>query len=360
MLSEVEKRIRECYDAFLETVTEEDRDLWEIALLERCHAPLEDWEQSVPACFEDLASKLPRLAKRKEELRSGGDGAAAQAKLEEAYGWKFPYGFRDSARWLPLRAIVLLLEYCLLVEAQEDKPGACRGRPLFEKLPDREALKRIVENGAETPRKKKALALQLQGLCYRWSLRGEEEDWLLDLMKELLESAFLGGCGQAGWHLYELLWEHDRFGDWEPLDLLRKAAKKGSADAQLEIGRQFFVKVMGWDKELSVLGYCGEDISGEEALHWLEEALPDQIEAAVYLARLLLEGKGVPADEERAVRVLTAAAEGHYEGKAAFFYRSKCLRMLANCYAEGRGVPKDRRKALLYRKALVSECALSD
>ena len=92
----------------------------------------------------------------------------------------------------------------------------------------------------------------------------------------------------------------------------------------------------------------------------MEEALPDQIEAAVYLARLLLEGKGVPADEERAVRVLTAAAEGHYEGKAAFFYRSKCLRMLANCYAEGRGVPKERRMALLYRKALVSECALSD
>ncbi len=32
MLSEMEQRIRECYDAFLEAVTE-DRDLWEIALL---------------------------------------------------------------------------------------------------------------------------------------------------------------------------------------------------------------------------------------------------------------------------------------------------------------------------------------
>ena len=40
MMSEMEKRIRECYDAFLETVTEEDRDLWEIALLEHDSAPL--------------------------------------------------------------------------------------------------------------------------------------------------------------------------------------------------------------------------------------------------------------------------------------------------------------------------------
>ena len=359
MMSKMEERIWECYDAFLDAVTE-DRDLWEIALLEYYRYPLEGWEQSAPACFGYLTLKIPRLTKRKEELCSDGGCADVQAKLEKAYGWNSPYACVDSARWLPLRAIVPLLEYCLLVGTQEDKSGGRRGKPLFENVPDREALKRVAKNGAETPKKKKALALQLQGLRYRLSLCGEEEDWLLDLMKELLESAFLDGCGQAGWHLYELLWVQDRFGNWEPLDLLRKAAKKGSADAQLEIGRQFFVKVMGWDKELSVLGYCGEDISGEEALHWLEEALPDQIEAAVYLARLLLEGKGVPADEERAVRVLTAAAEGHYEGKAAFFYRSKCLRMLANCYAEGRGVPKDRRKALLYRKALVSEWALSD
>jgi len=359
MMSKMEERIWECYDAFLDAVTE-DRDLWEIALLEYYRYPLEDWEQSAPACFGYLTLKIPRLTKRKEELRSGGDCAAVQAKLEKAYGWNSPYACVASARWLPLRAIVPLLEYCLLVGTQEDKPGGRRGKPLFENVPDREALKRIAKNGAETPKKKKDLALQLQSLRYCLSLCGEEEDWLLDLMKELLESAFLDGCGQAGWHLYELLWVQDRFGDWEPLDLLRKAAQKGSADAQLEIGRQFFVKIMGWDQELSVLGYCGEDISGEEAICWLEKALPYQIEAAVFLAWLLLEGKGVPADEERAVRVLTAAAEGHYEGKAAFFYRSKCFQMLAQCYAEGRGVPKDRRKALLYRKALVTECALSD
>ena len=43
MLSNMEQRIRECYDAFLEAVTE-DRDLWEIALLEYYRWPLEYWQ----------------------------------------------------------------------------------------------------------------------------------------------------------------------------------------------------------------------------------------------------------------------------------------------------------------------------
>jgi len=40
MLSELETRIRECYGAFLNAVTE-DRDFWEIVLLEYYRWPLE-------------------------------------------------------------------------------------------------------------------------------------------------------------------------------------------------------------------------------------------------------------------------------------------------------------------------------
>ncbi|MDY4180056.1 hypothetical protein [Pseudoflavonifractor sp. HCP28S3_F10] len=40
MLSKLETRIRECYGAFLNAVTE-DRDFWEIALLEYYRWPLE-------------------------------------------------------------------------------------------------------------------------------------------------------------------------------------------------------------------------------------------------------------------------------------------------------------------------------
>lgn len=355
MMSNMKQPIRECYGEFLDAVTE-DWDLWEIALLEHDSAPLEcrGMEQPIPDCFADLAPRVPRLVKRKEELHSDGGSATAQARLEERYGWDPLNASGSAAKKLPTQAIALLVMYHLLAEARRDQPGG-----FYTLFPDGDTLKRILENGVETPKEKTAMALRLQALAHRWHLDGEELDWLVDLMKELLESALRGDCGDAGWHLYELLWAHDRFGDpREALELLQEAAQAGSVDAQMEIGRQFFVKAMGWDKDLSVLGYCGEDISGEEALCWLEKALPHKIEAAVFLARLLLEGKGVPADETRAVRVLTAATEGHYEEKAAFFYRSRCFQMLAKCYAEGRGVPKDRRKALLYRKTLVSECTL--
>ena len=206
------------------------------------------------------------------------------------------------------------------------------------------------------------MALRMQALARRWHLDGEELEWLLDRMKELLESALRGDCGDAGWHLFELLWAHGRFGDpREALELLQEAAQAGSVDAQMEIGRQFYAKVMELDRELSVVGYCGDDISGEDAVYWLEQALPYRIEAAPLLARLLQEGKGVPADEEWAARVLTIAAENDYVGKTVVLCRNVCLRMLADCYMTGRGVPKDRRKAtLLYKKAFDVSSSLLD
>ena len=358
MMSSMKQPIRECYDAFLDAVTE-DWALWEIALLEHYSAPLERWEleQSVPACFADLAPRVPQLVKRKEELRSDGGSATVQARLEEFYGWDPLNTSVSTAKKLPTRAIALLVMYHLLAEARSDHPGG-----LHTPFPEGDALKRILENGVETPKEKTAMALRLQALAYRWHLDGEELDWLVDLMKELLESALRGDCGDAGWHLYELLWAHDRFEDpREALELLREAAQAGSVDAQMEIGRQFYIKVMELDWELSVVGYCGDDISGEDAVYWLEQALPYRIEAAPLLARLLQEGKGVPADEEWAARVLTIAAENDYVGKTVVLCRNVCLRMLAECYMTGRGVPKDRRKAtLLYKKAFDVSSSLLD
>ena len=358
MMSNMKQPIRECYDEFLDAVTE-DWDLWEIALLEHDSAPLErqGMEQSIPDCFADLASRVPRLVKRKEELRSDGGSATAQARLEERYGWDPLNASGRAAKKLPAQAIALLVMYHLLAEARSDHPGG-----LHTPFPEGDALKRILENGVETPKEKTAMALRLQALAYRWHLDGEELDWLVDLMKELLESALRGDCGDAGWHLYELLWAHDRFGDpREALELLREAAQAGSVDAQMEIGRQFYIKVMELDWELSVMGYCGDGISGEDAVYWLEQALPYRIEAAPFLARLLLEGKGVPTDEKRAVCVLTVAVENYYAGKTVFLCRNMCLRMLADCYMTGRGVPKDRRKAtLLYKKAFDVSSSLLD
>ena len=358
MMSSMKQPIRECYDEFLDAVTE-DWALWEIALLEHYSAPLERWEleQSVPACFADLAPRVPQLVKRKEELRSDGGSATVQARLEEFYGWDPLNTSVSTAKKLPTRAIALLVMYHLLAAARRDRSGG-----LHTLFPDGDTLKRILENGVETPKEKTAMALRMQALARRWHLDGEELDWLVDLMKELLESALRTGCGDAGWHLFELLWAHGRFGDpREALELLQEAAQAGSVDAQMEIGRQFYAKVMELDRELSVVGYCGDDISGEDAVYWLEQALPYRIEAAPLLARLLQEGKGVPADEERAACVLTIAVENDYVGKTVFFYRNECLRMLADCYMAGRGVPKDRRKAtLLYKKAFDVSGSLLD
>lgn len=374
MLSEMEQRIRECYDAFLDAVTE-DRDLWEIALLEYYRWPLEywreepegDWEQPIPACFEDLAPELPRLVERKEEVHPNDDCASVELNLEWRYGWD-DFGPRNhKKRRLSPEAVGPLLEYYLLVEAQGDEPGDRSYHILFAEKPDTTVLERIVRHGVRTPEEQMTLALRLKEFCEGLQLEelldGEERDWLLDLMEELLEDAFRRDCGEAGWHLYEFLSEKKRSEDdtWEPLDLLREAAEAGSVDAQCEIGWQFFSKVMELPKEHFLGGYCGDAISGEEAVQWLEKALPHKIEAAILLARLFLEGKGVPADEARAVRYLTAAVEGQYEEDRAFVERCTCFWMLAKCYAEGRGVTKDRRKAAeLYRQAQDSDYYLFD
>lgn len=374
MLSNMEQRIRECYDAFLESVTE-DRGLWEIALLEYYRWPLEywreapeeDWDQPIPACFQDLAPELPRLVECKAEVHPNDDCASVQLNLERRYGWD-DFGPRNhKERRLSPEAVGSLLEYYFLVGVQGEDCGDRSCPILFEEESDTTVLERIVRHGVRTPEEQMTLALRLKELCEGWQLEElldeEERDWLLDLTEDLLEDAFRRGCGKAGWPLYVFLREKERFGDdtWEPLDLLREAAEAGSVDAQCEIGWQFYTEVMKMPKEHFLGGYCGDEISGEEAVHWLEEVLPHKIDMVPYLAGLLLDGKGVPADEGRAVRYLTAAVEGRYEEDMAFGERCTCFWMLAKCYAEGRGVTKDRRKAAeLYRQAQDSNYYLFD
>ncbi|MDY3281208.1 tetratricopeptide repeat protein [Dysosmobacter sp.] len=369
MLRKSEQHIRKCYEAFLDLVPE-DRDLWEIALLEYYRRPLERWrtrpredgEEPIPACFADLAPELPRLAARKKELRPSG---GAQLCLERRCGRSDSGTQQTARRTLPPEAVGLLLEYRFLTAAQPDSPGSRSCRTLFEEEDDGMILKRIVRHGVRKPEEQLALALRMREFRTFWQLDRfldeEELDWLTDLVKELLEGALLAGCGQAAWPLYEQLREAEWFSDpWEPLDLLRRAAEAGSADARCEMGWQFFLHVMGLPPE-NREGYCGDRVSGEEALRWMEAALPHRIDTVPYLAGLLLDGKGVPADEARAVRALTAATAGRHEGDSAFAEWCTCFRMLAECHAEGRGVPKDRRKAAeLYRQAQDSGYYLFD
>ena len=390
MLSNMEQRIRECYDAFLESVTE-DWGLWEIALLEYYRWPLEhwreapeeDWDQPIPACFQDLAPELPRLVECKAEVHPNDDCASVQLNLERRYGWD-DFGPRNhKERRLSPQAVGSLLEYYFLVEAQGDDCGGRSCRILFEEESDTTVLERIVRHGVRTPEEQMTLALRLKEFCEGWQLEDESEEerdwlldlmeelledelekernWLLDLTEELLEDAFRRGCGEAGWHLYAFLSEKEQFGDpWVPLDLLREAAEAGSVDAQCEIARLFYLNAMG-QLDTYTAQYYGDGFSAKEAVRWLEQALPHKIEAAILLARLFLEGKGVPADEARAVRYLTAAVGGQYEGDGAFVERCTCFWMLAKCYAEGRGATKDRRKAAeLYRQAQDSDYYLFD
>ena len=372
MLSNMEQRIRECYDAFLESVTE-DWGLWEIALLEYYRWPLEhwreapeeDWDQPIPACFQDLAPELPRLVECKAEVHPNDDCASVQLNLERRYGWD-DFGPRNhKERRLSPQAVGLLLEYYFLVEAQGDDCGGRSCRILFEEESDTTVLERIVRHGVRTPEEQMTLALRLKEFCEGWQPEDEPEEevtaWLLELIEKLLSDALRCGCSEAGWHLYAFLSEKEQFGDpWVPLDLLREAAEAGSVDAQCEIARLFYLNAMG-QLDTYTAQYYGDGFSAKEAVRWLEQALPHKIEAAILLARLFLEGKGVPADEARAVRYLTAAVGGQYEGDGAFVERCTCFWMLAKCYAEGRGATKDRRKAAeLYRQAQDSDYYLFD
>ncbi|MDO4327503.1 MAG: hypothetical protein Q4E24_16020 [bacterium] len=71
---ELRKRIRACYDEFLEVVPDV-KEWWEIALLEYYRYPLEcwsanpekEWELAIPACFKDFVPEIPRLTACKEE-----------------------------------------------------------------------------------------------------------------------------------------------------------------------------------------------------------------------------------------------------------------------------------------------------
>lgn len=247
MMDQLEQRIRECFDGFMEAVPN-DRDLWEIALLEYYRFPLETWDleseergPGIPGCFEDLRTELPRLLANKKEVCPCSDFASVQANLEHRYfrnSWERDRG--GTLRRLPAAALAFLLEYYLLVEFWDDDCGDLCRRCLFEEVSDGEVLTRIAGSSLSAPEQQMALALQIHGFYKRWDIGFDVCPWMFTLMVDLLEQAVVRDCGEAGWRLYEILVEEKRLDAIDdPLWLLNCAAEAGSPDAQVEIGSLF-------------------------------------------------------------------------------------------------------------------------
>lgn len=370
--SKLEKRIRACYDEFLEVVPDV-KEWWEIALLEYYRYPLEcwsanpeeEWELAIPDCFNDLAPEFSRLTAHKKEVCPNSDYCSVQENLLREYDeWhhKVVFHCEEPVLKLPPEAIILLLEYYLLVEVQDDGCGYRPYRQLFagtvdEGTPDRKTLERIVRQNIHTPEEQKTLALQLYEICERWKLERElpceETDWVFEMIENLLLCAFDCDCAEAGWYLYDILMTKER---WdlveEPCEVLRRAAEGGSVDAQLEIGCLFWKAILEESEEdfkehpKAEAAECSTDFTGEEAVYWLEQALPYNKYALPLLADIMLQCKGIKVDEERITRCLGAVVERKYEeGTEDFFYQERCMQAMAGCYAAGRGVEKDCQKA---------------
>lgn len=364
MMDQLERRIRECFDGFLDAVPD-DRDLWEIALLEYYRFPLEAWREEpeegaleIPDCFADLGPALPRLLANKKQICPCGDFASVQANLEHRYVrsiWE--HGGDSPLHQLPAQALALLLEFYLLVAFQDDDWGSSSCQCLFEELSDRDVLTRIAGSSLHTPEQQMTLALEINGFYKRWDIGFDVCAWMFELMVDLLEQAVTRDCGEAGWRLYEILVEERRLDAVDdPLWLLECAAEAGSPDAQVEIGSLFVRKAecngdSGQDDDYGAW-YCYGDISPQEAVSWLEKALPRKDGAGFWLLKMFRDGCGVEADEERAIRYCRMVAETRYPEDEVHTGQEACILHLADCYASGRGVPRDRTMAAkLYRQA---------
>ncbi|MDD6033722.1 MAG: hypothetical protein PUC47_09630 [Oscillospiraceae bacterium] len=331
---EMGKRIRACYDAFLDMVPG-DRELWEIALLEYYfEEPLEDWEATFPDWLTGLESRLPQLAARKQEICPDAEKPyTVQEKLERKCG-------DGQGMEIPPEAAGLLLEYYLAMMEYDDD---WYGRSLFTSA---QADERILTGlttynvcGRGTPEEQKALGLWL----YEIYQSEKKFAWVFDLLKRLLLTALDSGCGEAGWRLYEILVEEKLLTGAD--DILRMAAEAGCTDAQEEIG-WLFIQYHAfppardhWDGD--DVRHLGGRISAEEAVHWLEQALPRRSQAGFHLMELFDRGWGARKDEERAIRYCRAVVETEYEGDAGNM-KAECQKWLAERCASGRGAPKDR------------------
>jgi TPR repeat protein len=146
----------------------------------------------------------------------------------------------------------------------------------------------------------------------------------------------------------------------------RSLAERGNAEAQRELGTQYFLGI-------------GGPMDRAEAVKWFHKAIEHgDVEAHCCLAYCYFNGEGVPEDKAEAVKHYRLAAElGNVEGqwklgayylngivvpkdeeeavkwfrKAAdqgYFY---AIYLLGRCYFEGTGVPKDDTEAAkLFRK----------
>jgi len=218
-----------------------------------------------------------------------------------------------------------------------------------------------------------------------------------DVLKaiELYEKAFEAGDVEGATGLAKLYEK----GEGIAVDLSKahewtlKAAEKGDVTSQLHVGVQFLtgkgaavdkIAAVKWFRKAAdqgshrAMSYVGDgfkygwgvDEDVAQAAAWYEKAivpevvkLPDGTEfevdpptnAFVELAELLLEGKGVEEDAERAVKLLTKAADAGEE---------KALTTLAGLYLNMDGtetVEKDVEKGLvLLKKAVEQEASLAE
>lgn len=117
------------------------------------------------------------------------------------------------------------------------------------------------------------------------------------------------------------------------IKLFTVAANMGETMASVQLGKLYFE---------------GEKVRKNEkkAFYWLNKAVIDSQEysyAGYYLGRCYLEGIGVERDESKGFQVLKKAEE---EGCTRI---NKVRELLINCYENGIGVKKSKRKAQEYR-----------
>ena len=305
MLNTEEKKIRDCYEAFLRQMPEENRDLWAVTLLEYYRFPLEwwraepdeeqDWQLPVPDCFAHLqaSGELERLVRYKEEVCPNGDFCSVQRNLELEYDWLQARGgwgaYNGVPRHtLPLEALRLLVEYCILVEELGDEAGDRKWRYLFDETSDVDMLVTMAKQSAQTPAEEFGCILLLEQYRQQVELKARHNDWLFDQLWDWLGWVMHLEEGEVSWALYQYLQENDgRFAPWDNdmtnFELVRRAAEAGIVEAKLELG-ELYIEDRRADENREDGTVTEPLMAPEQVIAHLQDALPVDSLAGVLLA----------------------------------------------------------------------------
>ena len=373
MLTTQEKKIKDCYEAFLRLMPEENRDLWAITLLEYYRFPLEwwraepdeeqNWQLPVPDCFAQLlaSGELERLVRYKEDVCPNGDFCSVQRNLELEYDWLQARGGWGAysgvpRHTLPLEALRLLVEYCILVEELGDEAGDRKWRYLFDETSDVDMLVTMAKQSAQTPAEEFGCILLLEQYRQQVELKARHNDWLFDQLWDWLGWVMHLEEGEVSWALYQYLQENDgRFALWDNdmtnFELVRRAAEAGIVEAKLELG-ELYIEDRRADENRADGTVTEPLMAPEQVIAHLQDALPVDSLAGVLLALIYRQGYGVPASEQKALEVCRITAQTQYgDQPSAVGNQETCIRWLAEAYATGCGLPADPHEAArLYRR----------